>query len=83
MWEASDPYLYFRMGGDGRLIVGGEDEASPNAHEDRAKLKRKCETIAGKLKRLLPEVDFETGLGRTIAWMDERRGLFRPDEYRT
>ncbi len=31
----------------------------------------------------VPEVDFETGLGRTIAWMDERRALFRPDEYRT
>ena len=29
VWEASDPYLYFRMGEDGRLIVGGEDEADP------------------------------------------------------
>lgn len=30
-----------------------------------------------------PEVDFETGLRRTIAWMDERREHFRPGEYRT
>lgn len=30
-----------------------------------------------------PEVDFETGLGRTIAWIDERRHHFRPGEYRT
>lgn len=59
VWEGSDPYLYFRMGGDGRLIVGGEDEASATAHEDRAKLKRKCATIAGKLCRLLPEIEFE------------------------
>ena len=30
-----------------------------------------------------PEVDFETGLRRTIAWMDARRDHFRPGEYRT
>ncbi|MCA9513993.1 MAG: FAD-binding oxidoreductase, partial [Myxococcales bacterium] len=26
VWEASDPYLYLRMGPDGRVIAGGEDE---------------------------------------------------------
>jgi glycine/D-amino acid oxidase-like deaminating enzyme len=59
VWEASDPYLYFRMGHDGRLIVGGEDEADPTAHDDPAKLKRKCETIARKLKALMPTLEFE------------------------
>ena len=59
VWEASDPYLYFRMGRDGRLIVGGEDEPDPTAHEDKARLERKCATIAGKLKRLLPDLEFE------------------------
>ena len=75
VWEASDPYLYFRMGGDGRLIVGGEDEASPTAHEDRAKLKRKCETIAGKLKRLLPEVEFEIDYSWAGAFGESSTGL--------
>ena len=50
VWEASDPYLYFRMASDGRLIVGGEDEDAPGAHEDPARLKRKCATIRDKLK---------------------------------
>jgi glycine/D-amino acid oxidase-like deaminating enzyme len=58
-WEGSDPYLYLRMGGDGRLIVGGEDEQSPDAHEDEAKLKRKRDTIAAKLNGLLPDLEFE------------------------
>lgn len=31
----------------------------------------------------VPEVDFESGLRRTIDWMAARRGHFRPDEYRT
>lgn len=75
VWEASDPYLYFRMGGDGRLIVGGEDEASPEAHEDRARLKRKCATIAAKLKRLLPEVEFEIDYSWAGAFGESATGL--------
>ena len=75
VWEASDPYLYLRMGGDGRLIVGGEDEPSATAHEDRAKLKRKCETIAVKLRRLLPEIDFEVDYAWAGAFGESATGL--------
>jgi len=75
VWEASDPYLYFRMGGDGRLIVGGEDEATPDAHADKAKLKRKCATIAGKLKALLPEVGFEIDYSWAGAFGESSTGL--------
>ena len=75
VWEASDPYLYFRMGGDGRLIVGGEDEADPVAHENKAKLKRKCETISAKLRRLLPEVEFEVDYSWAGAFGESSTGL--------
>jgi glycine/D-amino acid oxidase-like deaminating enzyme len=75
VWEASDPYLYFRMGGDGRLIVGGEDEADPAAHQDPAKLKRKCETIAKKLRALLPEVEFEVDYTWAGAFGESATGL--------
>lgn len=75
VWEASDPYLYFRMGGDGRMIVGGEDEADPVAHADKAKLKRKCETIADKLRTLLPGVDFEVDYSWAGAFGESATGL--------
>lgn len=75
VWEAADPYLYFRQGGDGRLIVGGEDEADPLAHEDQAKLKRKCETIAGKLRRLLPGLEFEIDYSWAGAFGESATGL--------
>lgn len=75
VWEGSDPYLYFRMGGDGRLIVGGEDEASPTAHTDRARLKRKCETITVKLRRLLPEIEFEVDYVWAGAFGESATGL--------
>ncbi|MDO9609613.1 MAG: FAD-dependent oxidoreductase [Brevundimonas sp.] len=75
VWEGSDPYLYFRMGGDGRLIVGGEDEASPTAHADKARLKRKCETITEKLRRLLPEIEFEVDYAWAGAFGESATGL--------
>jgi glycine/D-amino acid oxidase-like deaminating enzyme len=75
VWEASDPYLYFRMGGDGRLIVGGEDEANPDAHADQAKLKRKCETIVKKLHALLPGVEFEVDYSWAGAFGESATGL--------
>lgn len=75
VWEASDPYLYFRMGGDGRLIVGGEDEADPDAHADQAKLKRKCETIVRKLHALLPGVGFEVDYRWAGAFGESATGL--------
>ena len=75
VWEASDPYLYFRMASDGRLIVGGEDEDAPGAHEDPDKLKRKCETIREKLLRLLPDLAFEVDYIWAGAFGESATGL--------
>lgn len=75
VWEGSDPYLYFRTGGDGRLIVGGEDEQSPDAHEDPAKLKRKRDTIAAKLKGLLPDLEFEVDYSWAAAFGESSDSL--------
>lgn len=75
VWEGSDPYLYFRMGGNGRLIVGGEDEESPDAHEDHAKLKRKRDTIAAKLKVLLPDMEFEVDYSWAAAFGESSDSL--------
>lgn len=75
LWEASDPYLYLRMGGDGRVIVGGEDEASSAAHQDRTKLKRKREILTDKLQRLLPHIEFEFDYGWAGAFGESATGL--------
>lgn len=56
-WEASDPYLYFRMTRDGRIVVGGEDEASPTRHADKAALGVKARRILRKLEALVPGLD--------------------------
>ena len=59
VWEASDPYLYFRMSGDGRLVIGGEDEASPDRHGDPGLLAAKARRIVAKFQALMPDVPVE------------------------
>lgn len=62
VWEASDPYLYFRTTPDGRIIAGGGDEETGEAIEDPAKMRRKMRGIRQKLEDLLgtgiPEPDY-------------------------
>lgn len=52
VWEASDPYLYFRSTPDGRIIAGGEDEDGPGRNSDPALLAPKSAAIAAKLEAL-------------------------------
>lgn len=75
VWEASDPYLYLRMAGDGRLVAGGEDEADATAHADPARLRPKAEAIARRLRALLPGADFDIDYAWAGAFGDSDTGL--------
>lgn len=75
VWEGSDPYLYMRTSQDGRLIVGGEDEASPTAHADPALMQRKRDRILAKVKRLLPDVELEVDYAWAGAFGESATGL--------
>lgn len=57
--EASDPYLYLRIGPEGRIICGGEDEASIDEAARDALIPQKIATLQEKLARLLPRVRTE------------------------
>ncbi|MDN5567449.1 MAG: FAD-binding oxidoreductase [Paracoccus sp. (in: a-proteobacteria)] len=52
VWEAAEPYLYYRTTPDGRIIVGGEDEDSPDRNDDPALLDKKARAICDKLRDL-------------------------------
>ena len=57
IWEASDPYLYARVGPDRRVICGGEDEEFSDASHRYALLPAKTRALQRKLARLLPGID--------------------------
>ena len=52
VWEAAEPYLYYRTTPDGRIIVGGEDEDNPDRNDDPALLDQKARAICDKLRDL-------------------------------
>jgi glycine/D-amino acid oxidase-like deaminating enzyme len=57
IWEAADPYLYFRTTLDGRIVAGGEDEDFSDEHKRDALIPAKIKAIRKKLQKLLPHVD--------------------------
>jgi glycine/D-amino acid oxidase-like deaminating enzyme len=59
IWEAADPYLYFRTTTDGRIIAGGEDESFSDEGLRDKMIPQKIAAIARKAKRIFPQVDFE------------------------
>lgn len=70
VWEASNPYLYFRSTPDGRIVAGGEDEVSADAFADHRKLGPKARRIARKLRdtcglRVTPERIWAAPFGTT------------------
>jgi glycine/D-amino acid oxidase-like deaminating enzyme len=57
VWEASNPYLYFRTTAEGRVVVGGEDEASSTRHADPKLLAPKAKAIIRKVSALVPGLE--------------------------
>jgi glycine/D-amino acid oxidase-like deaminating enzyme len=55
IWEAADPYLYFRTTPDNRIIVGGEDADFTDPDRRDALIPGKAKRILDKLARLLPD----------------------------
>lgn len=58
IWEAADPYLYFRTTLDGRIIVGGEDEPFSDPEIRDALTEMKVKSLARKAARYFPNADF-------------------------
>lgn len=54
VWEASDPYLYFRTTPDNRIIAGGEDEDFADEEARDRLIASKSKTVLQKLRELLP-----------------------------
>jgi len=58
VWESARPYLYLRSTADGRLLVGGEDDAVDiPARRDR-QVEKKARTLARKAQQLFPDLSF-------------------------
>jgi glycine/D-amino acid oxidase-like deaminating enzyme len=64
IWEHARPYLYIRTTDDGRVIVGGEDEAFRDAPRRDALIARKAKRLTERFRELFPHIAMETA----FAW---------------
>ena len=80
IWEASDPYLYMRATGDGRVICGGEDEEFADEERRDALIAEKSAAIAKssagcfRSSTRSPEFAWAGSFGTTT----HRPALYRP-----
>ncbi len=54
VWESARPYLYLRTTEDGRLIVGGEDDAVDVPAKRDARVEKKAAKLVRRAQELLP-----------------------------
>ncbi len=75
IWEAADPYLYMRTTGEGRVIVGGEDESFSNDVLRDKLIPKKIAAIAKKAKRIFKHIDFTPDYAWTGSFGESPTGL--------
>ena len=64
MWESARPYLYMRTTGDGRLLVGGEDDDIDIPAKRDKRVDKKARTLANKVEKLFPKLP----MNPTFSW---------------
>jgi len=75
IWEASEPYLYIRTTTDGRLVVGGEDEAYDDEATRDSLLDPKIQALRKKTASLLPWLETEPAYAWTGTFGESENGL--------
>jgi len=64
VWETARPYLYLRTTGDGRLLIGGEDDDVDVPARRDARVEKKARELMKQVARLRPDLD----LTPTFSW---------------
>lgn len=59
IWETARPYLYLRTTGDGRALMGGEDDSFRNPARRDSLVERKTAKLEGCFRRMFPQIELE------------------------
>ncbi len=58
VWDTNDPYIYMRTTGDGRLLIGGEDNDQLKQSNEQEVKEKKSTKLVKKVTRLVPGISF-------------------------
>ncbi len=75
MWESARPYLYMRTTADGRLIVGGEDDAIDIPAKRDARVEKKARILAAHVQGLFPALPVQPAFSWAGTFAETEDGL--------
>lgn len=75
IWETARPYLYARMTGDGRVVLGGQDEAFAQRHSNERLLIKKTERILARAAEVMPGLTLEVAYRWAGVFSSTKDGL--------
>ncbi|MEO8365087.1 MAG: FAD-dependent oxidoreductase [Pseudoxanthomonas sp.] len=75
VWESARPYLYMRSTGDGRLLVGGEDDSVDIPARRDARVDRKARVLSKKVAGLFPELPLRPAFAWAGTFAETEDGL--------
>jgi len=64
LWESARPYMYARSTGDGRLVIGGEDDAIDIPARRDARVEKNAAKLCKRAARIFPRLNLQP----TFAW---------------
>jgi len=84
VWESARPYLYMRSTRDGRLLVGGEDDAIDIPARRDSRVQKKQARLQAKLGKLFPGLDYVPAFAWAGTFAETADGLpwFGPHDSR-
>jgi len=75
VWESARPYLYMRSTGDGRLLVGGEDDAIDIPARRDARVEKKARKLEKQVRELFPHLPLRPAFSWAGTFAETKDGL--------
>jgi glycine/D-amino acid oxidase-like deaminating enzyme len=75
LWESARPYLYMRSTGDGRLLVGGDDDDIDIPAKRDARVHRKADRLRKRIRKYLPHLDMKPAFAWAGTFAETADGL--------
>lgn len=75
VWESARPYLYMRSTGDGRLLVGGEDDSVDIPAKRDLRVQKKSRLLQKKVGSLFPALPFKPAFSWAGTFAETKDGL--------
>jgi len=75
IWESARPYMYLRTTEDGRILMGGEDDAFDGINPRAKRLPRKVQKLLARFKTLFPLIDLDVAYSWAGTFGETKDGL--------